>query len=793
MPLSPPGKCTLLGIPLLLAVAIVANGERRAHAQPPTMPGEVRAFVQQYCLDCHNRESKSGDLDLAAQLDGSMSGSAEIWERVVRKLNARQMPPADAIKPQEDSYVAILKVLTQDLDGTAVQNPKPGRTDTFRRLTRTEYRHSIRDLLALDVDASELLPADESSHGFDNITVGELSPTLIERYLTAAQKISRLALGKTGSSPGGDTFRIRPDVTQEEQVEGLPLGTRGGLLIPYNFPVPGKYDIEVRLARDRDEHVEGLHEPHTLLMLVDRRQAAKFSIVPPRREQEHATADAHVKARLEVPAGPHKLGVTFLKNPSSLLETKRQPYQAHFNRHRHPRLSPAVYQVSITGPYEPQEPGRTPSREQILFVQPKGPQEETACAKEILTALARRAFRREVTTADLEMPLNFYRAARQTGDFDDGIELALSSILINPNFLFRVEVDPPNLPSGTAYQISDLELATRLSFFLWSSIPDEELLEVAIAGKLHQDDVLRQQVRRMLADEKAEALTTNFADQWLYLRNLDSLTPDLRLFPDFDDNLRQAMRRETELLFDHVLRQDRSVLELLSADYTFLNERLAQHYGIPHVRGSRFRQVDLSKMIDPQLRRGGLLRQGSILTVTSYATRTSPVIRGHWILKNLLGTPPPPPPANVPALEDNTVSAQLSVRERLAQHRANQACAGCHNLMDPVGFALENFDAVGRWRDVELGKPIDASGGLPDGSEFAGVEGLEQSLLARPEMFVQTLTEKLLTYALGRGVEYYDAPAIRQIVRQAQAEEYRFSSLIVGVVMNTPFRVRRSE
>jgi hypothetical protein len=634
-----------------------------------------------------------------------------------------------------------------------------------------------------------LLPADESSRGFDNVTVGDLSPTLLDRYISAAQKISRLAVGSPGRSPGGDTIRIRPDLTQEEHVEGLPLGTRGGALIPYTFPQDGEYEIQVRLARDRNEHVEGLREPHELEVLLDRHRMALLTVTPPRAEREHQTADQHLKTRIGVKAGPHQLGVTFLKDPSALLETKRQPYQAHFNMHRHPRLSPAVYQVSITGPYRAQGHGDTPSRRRIFVCEPQQRGEEEACARRILATLMRRAYRRPVTDADLHKPMEFFRAARAEGDFDAGIEMALGAVLVNPQFLFRIEPDPPDVAPHSAYRVGDVQLASRLSFFLWSSIPDDELLDLAARGELSRPAVLQRQVRRMLADHRSRSLVTNFADQWLHLRNLESITPDLRLFPDFDDNLRQAFRRETELLFEDVLRADRSVLDLLKSDSTYLNERLARHYGIPHVYGSHFRRVAVG---DDRVR-GGLLRQGSILTVTSYATRTSPVIRGKWVLENILGTPPPPPPANVPALKDNTVSSTLSVRERLAEHRRNVACAGCHRLMDPVGFALENFDAVGRWRAFEGGRPIDATGGLPDGSRFEGVNGLEQALLRRPELFVATLAEKLLTFALGRGVADYDAPAIRKVVQDARAQDYRFSALIVGIATSTPFQMRRSE
>jgi hypothetical protein len=767
-------------LPVLLLVATECS------AQQP-----LRAFVLQHCVDCHNREENMGDLDLDSVSLVDLSKHTNVWEKVVRKLRARQMPPSDVPRPDEGTYQAVLNSLESSLDKIDADHPDPGRPDTFRRMTRTEYQNAIRDLLALEVDVAALLPTDEPSHGFDNVTVGNLSPTLLDRYLSAAQKISRIAVGRSRPTPDGETIRIRADLTQEEHVVGLPLGTRGGALIPYTFPQDGEYEIQMRLARDRNEEVEGLTEPHELELLLDRKHVESFTVAPPPGRKSFQSVDEHLKIRIPVTGGPHQLGVTFLKNPSSLLETKRQPYQAHFNMHRHPRISPAIYQVSITGPFAAKGTGDTPSRRRIFICQPTGPADEESCAKQILSTLIRRAYRRPVTDADLQTPLELFRESRAESDFDAGIEMALSAILVNPHFLFRVENDPPDAAPAMPYRISDVQLASRLSFFLWSSIPDDELLDLAIRGELRKEkpELLEQQVRRMLGDSRSQSLVTNFADQWLHLRNLESITPDLRLFPDFDHNLRQAFRQETELLFESVLREDRSVLDLLKTDHTFLNERLAKHYGIPHIYGSGFRRVSLAENDE----RGGLLRQGSVLTVTSYATRTSPVIRGKWILENLLGTPPPPPPANVPALKDNTVAATLSVRERLAEHRANLACASCHRLMDPVGFALENFDAVGRWRTVEAGRPIDASGGLPDGRQFTGVSGLEDALRDRPELFVGLLVEKLLTFAVGRGMEPSDGPAIRKIVRDARDKDYRFSALIVGITASPPFQMRRSE
>jgi mono/diheme cytochrome c family protein len=774
---------------LVFAAGIIFTLEARlpASAPPVAPPAAHRALIDEYCLSCHDSDKKKADLALDTIAGQDVTRHPDVWEKVVRKLRARQMPPIGKPRPDDATYDAVIASLESSLDRAAATHPNPGRTATIRRLTRTEYQNAVRDLLAFEGDVAALLPADESSYGFDNVTVGDLSPTLLDRYVSAAEKISRLAIGRPTRSPGGDTIRIPADLTQEEHLEGLPIGTRGGAVVPYAFPQDGEYEIQIRLTRNRDEQVEGLSEPHDLELLVDRERRQLFTVKPPTREPgasdvdqpSHAKVDQHLNIRVPVTAGPHVLGIAFPKKPSVLLETPRQPYQTHFNSYRHPRIQPAIYSVSIIGPYSAKGAGDTPSRRRIFVSQ---------SPRAILSSLMRRAYRRPVTDADLAGPLDLYRKARADGDFEAGIEMALSAVLVSPEFLFRIERDPAGAPPGTVYRISDLELASRLSFFLWSSIPDDELLTVASAGKLHQPAVLDRQVRRMLADKRSRALVNNFASQWLHLRNLDAITPDMRLFPDFDDNLRQAFRRETELFVDSVLREDRSVLDLLSANYTFVNERLAKHYGIPHVYGSRFRRVTLGD----DSWRGGLLRQGGILTVTSYANRTSPVLRGKYILDNLLGVPPPPPLPDVAALTDNTVDGKLSVRERLAEHRSNATCAGCHNLMDPLGLALERYDAVGRRRTMDGGTPIDASGGTPDGTRFTDVRGLEAALLRRPELFVGTFTEKLLTYALGRGVDYYDAPATRAILREARPQKYRVSSIVLGVVKSPSFQMRKS-
>lgn len=740
--------------------------------------------IVNYCLECHDADIQKGDVNLERLLDSPFDEQVAGWVEVLQQVESRHMPPVGEERPDEATFTTTTDAIVTALDSFAAKHPNPGRTDPVRRLTRTEYQNAIHDLLGIDIDVTELLPADESSHGFDNITVGELSPALLERYLDAAQKISRMAVGTSQKQPDSRTVRIRPDITQEDHIEGLPLGTRGGALISHLFPRDGDYDVRIFLTRDRNENVEGLHRPHQIEILLDGDPQAILRVTPPENRSDHTKVDADLRTRIKVEAGQRDLGVTFREDYSSLEETLRQPYQSHFNYHRHPRLSPAIYQVTITGPYDSSSAGMSGSRRRVLPEVPGAGQDPKAVAAENLRLLMRRAWRRAITEEDLDRVLAFFEEGYAVEkNFDAGMELALSAILVSREFLFRVEPDPEGLAPGTPYELSDLELASRLSFFLWSSLPDEELITAAEAGELTDSAKRSSQVLRMLSDPRAKTLVTNFADQWLYLRNLETITPDGRLFPDFDDNLRQAFRRETEWHFERMMREDRSVLDLLRSEETLLNERLAKHYGIPHIYGPRYREVKL-KAGEP---RGGLLRHGSVLSLTSYATRTSPVIRGHWILENILGTPPPPPPPNVPTLDDARIDENLPIREKLALHREKAACASCHELIDPVGFALENFDAVGRWRALDAGTPIDAGGSLPGGTEFEGVAGLEEGILSRPEFFVRTLTEKLLTYALGRGIEPYDDPAIRRIVRESAEEDYRFSNLILGVTSSEPF------
>ncbi|MGH9255318.1 MAG: DUF1592 domain-containing protein [Vicinamibacterales bacterium] len=775
------------------AGSLGAGGPRQqlAPSAPPS-PSPQQAIVGKYCVTCHNDKMKAAGLTLA-MLDLQRVGEhAETWEKVVRKLRVRMMPPPGQPRPDEAAYDVLVSHLETSLDRAAAAAPNPGRTETFHRLNRSEYQNAIRDLLGVDVDVSALLPNDDVSHGFDNVGVGGLSPTLLERYLAAAQKVSRLAVGSPVPAPASHLVVLPADLTQEDHFDGLPFGTRGGTVVRHTFPRDGTYEIQIRLSRDRNENVEGLTEPHQVELSLDGERVQLFTVIPDRNQSlqyySDEAVDRDLNARVSIGAGPHELGVTFPRKTFALPETERQPHKAHFNMDRHPRIQPAVYSVSITGPFDAGGATDTPSRRRIFVCRPGTASAEVDCAKRILSTLARRAYRRPATDADLQVPLAFYTEARVEQGFDAGIEAALRAILTSTEFLFRIERSPRSAVPGAAYRVGDLELASRLSFFLWSSIPDEELLGLATGGKLREPAVLEQQVRRMLADPRSQALVTNFAGQWLYLRNLAAASPDPRMFPDFDDNLRQAFRRETELFFESIVKEDRNVLDVLRANYTFANERLARHYGIPNVYGSRFRRVTLGE----DSVRGGLLGHGSILTVTSYANRTSPVLRGKWILENILGTPPPPPPANVPPLAENGVSGKtLSMRDRMAQHRVNPVCSGCHQLMDPAGLSMENFDAIGRWRTrTEAGTAVDASGGLPGGSTFQGMAGLRAAVLARPELFVSTVTEKLLTYALGRGLEYYDAPAVRAITRDARGNDYRFSSLVLGVVKSDPFQMR---
>jgi len=763
-----------------------------AHAQPLAAPHAE--LVQKYCVTCHNARTKAGDLDLDAAMGRDVRQSTGVWERVVRKVRAGAMPPSGMPRPGADHERALVAALETSLDRAAAEHPNPGKP-SLQRLNRTEYANAIRDLLALDVDATTLLPPDDSGAGFDNnADLLGVSPALLERYLSAAAKVSALAVGSTTPGAGTEIYRVRGDASQTGHVEGLPLGTRGGLLARHTFPLDGEYVIKVKLLETNMGAIRGLEEPHQVEIVLDGARVflsniggdADFRVSANNATDMVNALDARLAARVKVTAGPHAVGAAFLQRTEAQGGTRLQAFErSTIDAMDHSGL-PHVASVTIAGPFNPTGPGDTPSRRRIFVCRPQGAADESACATRIVTALARRAYRRTATREEIDRLMTLYREGRRGQGFERGIEFALRGVLANPKFVFRGEAEPAHLAPGALYAISDLELASRLSFFLWSSLPDEELLNVATAGRLSQPTVLAQQVRRMLADRRADALVTSFAAQWLQLRNLRNATPDKNLFPDFDDNLRQSLIRETELFVGSIIREDRNVLDLMTANYTFLNERLATHYGVAGVKGSQFRRVAHTEPA-----RYGLLGQGSILMLTSHPDRTSPVVRGKWVLENLLGVVPPPPPANVPPLPDEAGAEPLTLRARLEAHRRAPACANCHRIMDPIGLALENFDAVGAWRTRDAGQPVDASGQLMDGTSVAGVESLRQALLARSELFVGNITEKLLTYAIGRRLESYDMPAVRAIVRQATPRDNRVSALVLGVVTSPPFRMRQ--
>jgi len=738
-----------------------------------------------YCDTCHFGPKSRAGLNLEALDLANLDTNGAAWEKVLRKLRTREMPPAGMPRPDAATYDALVRAIETERDRLAEVRPNPGRP-VLHRLNRTEYANAIRDLLAIEVDVADLLPADDTGYGFDNIgDVLQVSPLLMERYLSAANKISGLAVGDTDVPVSYQTYELPRGLVQLDRMnEVMPLGSRGGASIRHHFPVDGEYEISVGLQRGRYDQFLGFERQRTLDLRLDGQRLERFIIpVDPRAGQlVHGTGhdpDSHLKIRVPVKAGTRTLVATFVKDsvmPEGILLKDRET--AFFE---------GVGSISVAGPYDVQGPGATPSRDRIFICHPTAQAEEQACAERIISSLAHRAYRRPIAADDLPQLLALYREGAESGGFEAGVRLALLKILVSPEFIFRMEFDPPDVVSRSAHRISDVELAVRLSFFLWSSIPDDELLAVAERGELGDASVLEHQVRRMLADPRSSELVKNFAGQWLFLRNIEKIQPDPAAFPSFDENLRLALEKETELLVESTLREDRSVADLLNTDYTFVNQRLAEHYGIKGVYGSEFRRVAVD---DPN--RQGLLGQASILTVTSYPNRTAPTIRGKWVLEQLLGTPPPPPPANVPSLKDDTSTKMLSMRQRMEQHRANPACAVCHRIMDPLGFALENFDGLGRWRDsVGPGTgSIDSSGVLPDGTQFEGPAGLRHVLLSKKEQFVETFTERLLTYALGRGVEEYDRPVIRKLVRQTAADQHRWSSVILGIVKSTPFQMR---
>ena len=808
---------------LLLAGAEQAAGRSaepvgeppREAAAEAAEAGEFRTVLDRYCTACHSDRLRTAGLTLESLDLAHVAAGAETWEKVIRKLRAREMPPPRRPRPDDATYARFVHWIEGELDAAALANPNPG-AETIHRLNRTEYTNAVRDLLALEIDGRELLPADDQSYGFDNIAdVLSLSTSLLERYMLAAGKIAQLAVGSPSIRKTTASYTTSPVLRQHYRMSELhPFGTRGGFATRHYFPVDGEYEIRVTLERTHGDAIKGLQRRNRLQVRLDRRRVAEFEIgADGQREAWSAVfdltpyereADEDLRLRLSVAAGMREIALSFPRT-SAIAEGVLEPISAaetyHYAGDRDAPM--AVWIVEIEGPLDAAAPAvtasadtaaATPSRERIFTCTPEGASAEAqaACAADILATLARRAFRRPVDSDDVDALMAFYDAGRSRGGFEGGIEFALRAILVDPEFLFRIEVDPPGTPPGTPYRISDLELASRLSFFLWSSIPDDGLLALAEAGTLREPGVLEAEVRRMLADPKSAALVDNFAGQWLFLRNMRSVKPDPIAFPEFDGNLREAFQRETELWFESQVREDRSVLDVLTSDYTFVNERLAEHYGIPGVHGNHFRRIRL-----PDDTRHGILGQGSVLTATSYANRTSPVKRGVWVLENLLGAPPPPPPADVPGLEDSESVADpsdpdsrpRSVRERMERHRTDPVCASCHVRMDPLGFALEGFDAVGGLRELPVEQ---TSGTLPSGRELTGPASVREMLLANREDFVGTVTEKLLTYALGRGVEYYDHPSIRRIVHGAEPDGYRWSSLILGIVDSTPFQMRKA-
>jgi Protein of unknown function (DUF1592)/Protein of unknown function (DUF1588)/Protein of unknown function (DUF1587)/Protein of unknown function (DUF1585)/Protein of unknown function (DUF1595) len=776
-------------------------------ADPVAAPLPSTALLDTYCISCHNTRVRTAGLMLDEASRRDVGANPEVWEKVVRKLRAGAMPPVGRPRPDAVTVTGFVSTLEAALDRAAAAKPNPGRA-VVHRLNRSEYGNAIRDLLGLEIDARALLPGDNSDHGFDNIAdVLSVSPALLDRYLAAARKISRLAIGRQ-TMADSVTLQLGRDWHQDDRMsEDLPFGSVGGVALPYQFPVDGQYAVRIKLQTNIYDYIQGLGNVHDLDIRLDGALLKRFTIggpehgqpppagyagsIPgdPRWELYAHEADANLDVRFPAKAGRRVVGISFVRRSTWEPEGVLQPRQIGNSLAQNERIddSPGVGSVTISGPFDVTGSGDTPSRRRIFTCRPAASSQEEGCAKTLLATLARRAYRRPVVDSEVGTLMEFYRAGRREGSFEAGMQHALERLLVSPEFLFRIERDPAGADASAPYRISDLDLASRLSFFLWSSIPDDELLDLAVRGKLRDPVVLERQVRRMLADARSSALVKNFANQWLVVRNVRNVSPDGDLFPEFDENLREALARETELFIEHIIRNDRDVLEFLTADYTFVNERLARHYEIPNVYGSHFRRVTVA---DPNRR--GLLGHGSILMVTAYPDRTSPVLRGKWLLDNVLGAPPPPPPPDVDTSLTNTTAGgkPLTVRERLEQHRKNPACASCHAPMDPLGFALENFDPLGRWRSVEAGKPVDASGALPDGTRLNGPAGLQRFLVAQREQFVTTLTEKLLTYALGRKLDFYDGPAVREVRRAAGAHDYRWSSIVLGIVKSTPFQMR---
>ncbi|MEO8259087.1 MAG: DUF1592 domain-containing protein [Acidobacteriota bacterium] len=766
--------------------------------------------LNQYCVTCHSDTRRTGGLSLEHADLTDVPKGGDTWEKAIRKLRVGMMPPPGMPRPPRAQLDGLAGYLESALDRAAADRPRPGRT-AMHRLNRAEYANAVRDLLALEIDAAALLPPDDESSGFDNnADVLTLSPSLMERYLSASWNISRHAVGNLDIAPGTAVYRVRPDLSQDQHVEGLPPGTRGGILVRHAFPLDGEYTIKLRLWRNTFDLMRGMEDPHDIEIAMDGQRLAL--VTAGGREQFLKMAenpgtfgtdlDRRLTVTVPVTAGTHTLWATTVLKSHAVRDDLIKPFLRTTVDGLDIMGDPSVDRLTIEGPRAATGSGDSASRRKIFICHPSpsagaAPREnetsEDGCATRILSSLARVAYRRPVDQPTVATLMGFYRQGRAGApggsSFDRGIESALQFILASPEFLVRIESDPPNLAPSKAYRLDDVALASRLSFFLWSSLPDDQLLTLASAGRLKEPLVLEQQVARLLADPRSRTLVTNFAEQWLHLRNLKSSAPDLEAFPDFDDNLRQAMKEETSLFFDSIVREDRSIVDLLNADYTFVNERLARHYNMPNVYGSQFRRVKVASEA-----RRGLLGHASLLTVTSYPNRTSPVERGKWVLTNLLGVPPQPPPPNIPPLEDAAADGKvLSLRERMERHRANPTCAGCHKAMDPIGFALESFDGIGRSRTAEGGAAIDTTGTLFNGTDVDGVVGLRRNLVAQPDIFAGVLTEKLLTYALGRGLEYYDMPAVRRIVREAKSRDFRFSSIVLGIARSTPFQMKEAQ
>jgi hypothetical protein len=760
------------------------------HGQTPA--SAQRALLDRYCVGCHNQRSSNGLALDAKSLDlEHVAESAEKFERVVRKIRAGMMPPSGAARPEAGNLEAFTVWLENELDrNPVIQLPAPG----LHRLNRTEYTNVVRDLLGLEVDATKFLPPDDSTRGFDNMAAAlGLSPALLEAYLSAAGKISRLAIGDA-KTPAQAVYRLPEDTTQNYHVEGLPFGTRGGVLIRHEFPADGEYTakvVPVNRGLMGGSQAFGEVRGEKLEVLLDGERLGLFDwdreVTPKSATGQTGTIDV----RFSVKAGLHTVGVTFLATHYAPgLDLNEQFLRSTIETGGLPGFTfyPHVGSVRIAGPFNAATTPDTVSRRKIFVCRPKTTKQENTCAETIVSTLAQRAFRRPAAPPDIAKLMSLYQAGRKEGSFDHGIELALQGILAHPKFIYRIEGEPASLTSNQAHRISDFELASRLSFFLWSTSPDDELSTLASQGKLKDPTVLERQVRRMLADPRSEALAVNFAGQWLGLRGLQASYPVVQVFPDFDDNLRQAFRREAEMFFYSVVREDRNVIDLLTADYTFLNERLARHYGIPNIYGSQFRRVTLGPEVEA---RRGLLGKGAILTVSSQPSRTSLVQRGKWVLENILGVQPPaPPPFAVPPLDASGEDGKvLTLRQQMEKHRSVEPCKSCHKIMDPIGISLENFDGIGHWRTEDEGTPIDSVGVLVDGTRMEGVTGLREAMLRYSPQFVRNMTERLLTYSLGRGVEYYDMPLVRSIAREAERHNYRFSSIVLGIVKSAPFQM----